>query len=385
MQVFLSLLLCISMLAWPTKIYAEGTSLESSRSYVVMELQSGQVLKEHNMNDAIPPASITKIMTMLLINEAVASGKIHWDDNVTVSEHAAGMGGSQVFMEEGEQQTVRDLLKCIAISSANDAAVTMAEHIGGSEPQFVDLMNKKAQELGMKDTTFKNACGLHVDGHVSSAYDVALMSRELMIKYPEMTKTLTTWMDSIIHRTRKGESEFGLSNTNKMLKWYSGITGLKTGYTPEAKHCVSATATRNGMSLVAVVLGGSDSKTRFREAGRLLDYGFANFTVKQGPQVGDIVGEATVEKGKSDTVNATVENSMTFVVAKGAVSDDPQYEIIFDESIVAPIYKGQKIGTLKYVVSDEETAEENLVAMEDVEKRGFKIFSKFKNMFKKDK
>ncbi|ONI41806.1 D-alanyl-D-alanine carboxypeptidase [Candidatus Epulonipiscium fishelsonii] len=320
---------------------------------------------------------------MLLINDAVASGKINWDDQVTVSEHAASMGGSQVFMEEGEQQTVKDLLKCIAISSANDAAVTMAEHIGGSEPQFVELMNKKAQELGMKDTTFKNACGLHIDGHVSSAYDVALMSRELMIKYPEMTKTLTTWMDSIIHRTRKGESEFGLSNTNKMLKWYSGITGLKTGYTPEAKHCVSATATRDGMSLVAVVLGGADSKARFREAGSLLDYGFANFAVKQGPQAGDIVGEANVSKGKADTVNVTVEKSMTFVVPKGTASGEPQYQIIFDESIVAPISQGQKIGILKYVVNDEETAEENLVAMEDVEKSGFP--NPFKNLFKKDK
>ncbi len=369
--VFILGMLCMPTLVLGEEVAEEGATAES-RSHVLMEASSGQVLKEHNMTDSIPPASITKIMTLLLIHDAVSDGKITWEEQVTVSEHAASMGGSQVFMEVGEQQTVRDLVKCIAIASANDAAVTMAEHIAGSEQQFVDMMNEKAQELGMENTTFKNACGLHVEGHVSSAYDVALMSRELITKYPDITKTMTIWMDTIVHRTKRGESEFGLTNTNKMLKWYPGITGLKTGYTPEAKHCVSATAKRDDMELIAVVLGGADSKARFREAGLLLDHGFANYTIKQGPQVGEVLAQVPVAKGTEDMVDATIEESMSFVVSKTAKDDNYEYSIEMDESLKAPVYKGQQVGEISCLLEDEVVGSAPLVAMNDVDKAGLK-------------
>lgn len=346
----------------------------TARSYVLMEANSGKVLLENNADQAVPPASITKVMTLLLIYDAINAGKITWDDKVTVSEHAASMGGSQVYMEPGEEQTVRDLVKCISISSANDAAVTMAEYVAGSEQQFVDMMNKKAQDLGMTHTVFKNACGLHAEGHVSTAKDVALMSRELITKYPEISKTATVWMDTIIHRTRKGESEFGLTNTNKMLKWYNGITGLKTGYTPEAKHCVSATASRDGMQLIAVVLGSEDGKVRFREAAGLLDYGYANYMVKTGPQVGEILGSSPVKKGDKDLVELTIEDSISFVVPKSNNASELTYEIVYEDKVIAPIYKGQKLGTITYSLDGKVVGETSLVAAADIGK------AKLKNM-----
>lgn len=209
------------------EVYENLTDLGlQSKSSILMEADTGTVIYEQNSHEKLAPASVTKVMTLLLIYEAVGDGKIKWDDMVTVSEHAAGMGGSQVFLEPLEQQTVADMTKCIAIASANDAAVAMAEYIGGSEEGFVELMNQKAKELGMEDTNFVNACGLDVDGHITSANDIALMSRELITKYPQVTEYTTTWQDSIVHKTRKGESEFGLTNTNKLLKWYDGATGL---------------------------------------------------------------------------------------------------------------------------------------------------------------
>lgn len=346
----------------------------TARSYVLMEGTSGKVLLENNKDTPFPPASITKVMTLLLINEAVESGKISWDDKVTVSEHAASMGGSQIFMEPGEEQTVRDLVKAICIASANDAAVAMSEYIAGSEQQFVDKMNARAQELGMTQTVFKNACGLHVDGHVSTANDIALMSRALITKYPDISKTLTTWMDTITHKTKKGESEFGLTNTNKMIKWYNGITGLKTGYTPQAKHCVSATATRDNMDLIAVVMGSQDGKIRFQEAAQLLDYGFSNYMVKTGPQVGEVLGTTPVKKGESDTANLTIEDTLNFVVPKGNTTSELTYDIVCDESVVAPVYKGQQLGTITYSMDGEVVGEAQLVAKEDVAK------AKLKNM-----
>ncbi|MGL6174289.1 MAG: D-alanyl-D-alanine carboxypeptidase family protein [Cellulosilyticaceae bacterium] len=346
----------------------------TARSYALMEAGSGKILLDYNMDEQMPLASVTKVMTLLLIYDAIDAGKITWDDKVTISEHAAGMGGSQAFMEPGEEQTVRDLVKCIGIASANDAAVAMAEYIGGSEQQFVDMMNKKAADLGMKNTVFKNACGLHVEGHVSSAKDVALMSKELITKYPDITKIMTVWMDKITHRTRRGESEFGLTNTNKMLKWYNGITGLKTGYTPEAKHCVSATAARDGMNLIAVILGSSDGKIRFREAAELLDYGFANYMVKTGPKVGEVLATMPVKKGEQDTVDLTIEESMSFVVPKNNTTSEVTYEVVYEENVVAPIYKGQKLGAITYSLDGNVVGEASLVAASDIGK------AKLKNM-----
>nr|WP_302596231.1 D-alanyl-D-alanine carboxypeptidase family protein [uncultured Cellulosilyticum sp.] len=350
-----------------------STMAETARSYILMEESSGKVLLEKEADTPYPPASITKIMTLLLINEAIAQGKINWDDTVTISEHAAHMGGSQVFMEPGEEQTVRDLVKCICIASANDAAVAMSEYVAGSEEQFVQMMNDKAKELGMNNTVFKNACGLHVEGHVSTARDIAIMSRELVKNYPEITKVVTTWMDSIVHRTRRGESEFVLSNTNKMLKWYSGITGLKTGYTPEAKHCVSATATRDNMGLIAVIMGAQDGKIRFREAAQLLDYGFANYKVKMGPEMGTIIGSVPIKKGTAETLDVATDETKGFVVPKGGSNAELTYEIAYTRNpVIAPVKKGDVVGSVTYYLGGETVGEGNIVAASDMDKATLK-------------
>lgn len=344
----------------------------TARSYVLIEEASGKILLENNKDMPLPPASITKIMTLLLINDAIASGKITWEDKVTISEHAAHMGGSQVFMEPGEEQNVRDLVKCICIASANDAAVAMGEYIAGSEEKFVEMMNARGKGLGMKQTVFKNACGLHEEGHISTAYDIALMSRELMKKYPEMSKILTIWMDSIVHKTRRGESEFGLSNTNKMIKWYKGITGLKTGYTPEAKHCVSATARRDGMGLIAVVMAAADGKTRFREAGQLLDYGFANYRVKAGPQVGTVVGKTLVKKGDKTYIEGVTDETKAFVVKKDEGNAELTYDIKYTEKLCAPITKGEQIGTITYYLEGNKVGDAPIIAAYNVGKARLK-------------
>lgn len=369
------MLLCCSQVlavAAPEKMNSNGTMAATARSYVLMEQSSGKILLERNGEDELPPASITKIMTLLLINEAIDAGKINWDDKVSISEHAAHMGGSQVFMEPGEEQTVRDLVKCICIASANDAAVAMSEYIAGSEEQFVELMNKRAKELGMNHTTFKNACGLHVEGHVSCAKDIALMSRALLEEHPEMTKVLTTWMDSITHRTRRGESEFGLSNTNKMLKWYKGITGLKTGYTPQAKHCVSATATRDNMNLIAVIMGAQDGKIRFREAAELLDYGFANYGVKLGPTIGTIIAQVPVKKGNAKMADVAVAETKAFVVPKSHMKSELTYEMQYNEPMMAPIQKGQEVGKMTFYLDGNEVGECSLVAASNIDKATLK-------------
>lgn len=363
---------CTNIFGETVKQAQSQTMAATARSYILMEQSSGQVLLEHRSEEALPPASITKIMTLLLINEAIDAGKINWDDRVTISEHAAHMGGSQVFMEPGEEQTVRDLVKCICIASANDAAVAMSEYVAGSEEQFVALMNKRAQELGMQHTTFKNACGLHEEGHVSCAKDIALMSRALLEAHPEMSKVLTTWMDSIIHRTRRGESEFGLSNTNKMIKWYRGITGLKTGYTPQAKHCVSATATRDQMNLIAVIMGAADGKTRFKEAAQLLDYGFANYRVKVGPTIGTIIAQQEVKKGNMKQIDVATAETKSFVVPKSNINSELTYTLSYTAPLVAPIAKGEAVGRIVYYLEGNEVGEGKIVSATEVKKATIK-------------
>ena len=259
---------------------ANNASLDiTAKAAVLIENNSGRILYQKEKDKKLIPASITKIMTLLLIFEALEQKKISLNDSVSVSEYAAKMGGSQVFLEPGETQTVNDMIKCISIASANDAAVAMAEFIAGSENAFVKKMNQKAKALGMKNTHFRNCNGLDdtiESGHYSSAYDVALMSRELVSRHPDISKYSTVWMDEITHSTKKGETKFGLTNTNKLIRTYSGITGLKTGSTSKAKYCLSATAKRNGISLTAVVMAAPDHKIRFAQAASLLDYGFAN-------------------------------------------------------------------------------------------------------------
>lgn len=366
------MLVCTEVFAKADQQAAPQTMAATARSYVLMEQSSGQILLERDSEKPFPPASITKVMTLLLINEAIDAGKINWDDRVTISEHAAHMGGSQVFMEPGEEQTVRDLVKCICIASANDAAVAMSEYVAGSEEQFVELMNKRAQELGMTHTTFKNACGLHVEGHVSCAKDIGLMSRALLEEHPEMSKVLTTWMDSITHRTRRGESEFGLSNTNKMIKWYNGLTGLKTGYTPQAKHCVSATATRDQMGLIAVIMGAADGKIRFQEAAQLLDYGFANYQVKVGPEIGTIIAQQPIKKGTEKQIDVATAETKTIVVPKAGANSELTYELKYKDALIAPIHKGDEVGQIIYYLDGNEVGEGTLVSASEVNKATLK-------------
>lgn len=340
----------------------------SAQSVILVEASGGSVLYENNSDEKLPPASITKVMTLLLIYEAVRDGKINWDDNVTVSAHAASMGGSQVFLEEGETQTVADMTKCIAIASANDAAVAMAEYIGGSEDGFVQQMNERAKQLGMNNTTFKNACGLDTDGHLTTARDISIMSRELIYNFPEIIQYTTTWQDTITHKTRRGESEFGLTNTNKLVKWYNGATGLKTGSTGKAKYCLSATAEKNGMQLIAIIMAAPDNKARFSEAIKLLDYGYANYAVVKGAAKDDVVGEIPVAKGKHETVVLKMGADITALMKKGGSEPIITYEI--PESISAPVEENQKVGEAMYTVDGKETARADIVSAEAVERAG---------------
>jgi D-alanyl-D-alanine carboxypeptidase (penicillin-binding protein 5/6) len=354
-----------------------------SPSAVLMEAKSGKVLYEKNMNEKRFPASTTKIMTLLLIYEAVEKGQISWDDKVVVSEHAASMGGSQVFLEPNEEQTVATMTKCIAVASANDASVAMAEHIAGSEEEFVKLMNEKAKELGMKNTHFVNASGLHDADHVTSAYDIALVSRALITKYPEIHKLTTIWQDHIIHKTRRGEEEFGLTNTNNLIKWYPGANGLKTGFTPESMYCLSGTAERDGLSLIAVVMGAKSKQARNSEVAKMLNYGFANFTIIKGQPAGTVVGTVEVAKGNPDTVEGVIKKEVQLLVNKKLANEKIEFKLELPESIQAPVTKGMKIGEIVYIFKGKEIARSDIVAATDVKKAGFKemVNSLLKNWF----
>lgn len=353
----------------PINIFAEEVpSLNvDAKAAILLEPTTGKVIIEQNSHEKLSPASITKVMTLLLIYEAVNQGKINWDDMVTVSEHAANMGGSQIFLEVFEQQTVRDLTKSIAIASANDAAVAMAEFLAGSEEGFVVKMNEKAKELGMKNTNFVNACGLDAEGHLTSAYDIALMSQELMNKYPQVLDLTQIWMDTIVHDTARGKEEFGLANTNKMLRSYSGATGLKTGSTGDALFCISATAEREELNLIAVILGSPTSAIRFNEARKLLDYGFANYVVSQGEPAGEPKGEVKVYKGKEDSVEVVVKEQISVVRPKGNhVELESKVEML--DGLNAPVEIGTKAGEVIYISEGKEVGRSDIVTSKDVEK-----------------
>lgn len=358
---------CLPALA-AEKQYENLTDLGlTSKSALLMEEDTGTILYEQNSHEALPPASVTKVMTLLLIYEGERNGKFDWTDTVQVSEHAASMGGSQVFLEEGETQTAADMTKSIAIASANDAAVAMAEFLAGSEEAFVQKMNERAKELGMEDTNFVNACGLDTEGHVSSAYDIALMSRELMENFPEIKEYTTTWQDSIVHKTRRGEETFGLTNTNKLIQWYDGATGLKTGSTGNALYCLSGTAERDGMGLIAVVMAAPDYKVRFREVMQLLDYGFANYAIEKGREKGYVMGEVPVEKGMTDTVEAVVAEEISVLVPKGKEAQwETKTELL--PAVSAPVEAGTKVGELVYLRDGEEVGRVELTAGENVAK-----------------
>lgn len=372
-------IISINIFAKDTKSTDENTLNLSSKSAILMEATTGKILFENNSNEKLPPASVTKIMTLLLIYEAIENGKIKWEEEVTISEHAASMGGSQIFLEPMEQQTVKDLTKSIAIASANDAAVAMAEFIGGSEENFVKMMNEKAKNLGLENTNFENACGLDTDttNHYMSAKDIAIISQQLMYKYPEIKEFTTKWQDTIIHKTKKGETEFGLTNTNKLIKWYDGATGLKTGSTGKALYCLSGTAERNGLSLIAVVMGAPDPKVRFQEVMKMFDFGFANYEIVECEPKGKVVANIPIFKGKEETINGIIKESVNIVLKKGK---DKQFETKIDviDSIKAPFEEGTKLGEIVYIQNGEKIGSSDIIAEKTVEKAG--IIDIFKNL-----
>ncbi len=362
--------ICVCFMMHSVVVFAESnTDLGlNAKSAILMEESTGNILYESNPDERLPIASVTKVMTMLLIMEAVDSGKISLDDMVTVSENAMSYGGSTMFLETGEQLTVNDMLKGIAVASANDGCVAMAEHLAGSESAFVDMMNEKVKELGMENTHFMNTNGLDEDDHYSSARDVAIMSRELM-KHETIFNYTSIWMDTL----RGGK--FQLANTNKLIRFYDGANGLKTGSTSKALCCLSAAAKRNDMQLIAVVLGAPTSAERFASAKSLLDYGFANYAVNTQITAGDEVQKIAVEKGVDKEVGVVAGDSCSTLVKKGQ-EDNITKEIKIDETITAPIEAGQKIGTMTISRDGEVIADIDLNASSAVEKKGIGLIIK---------
>ena len=342
-----------------------------SPSAVLIEGSTGTILFEKNKDEKLKPASITKIMTLLLIYEALEAGQINMMDDVTVSEHAASMGGSQVYLEPNEVQNIETMIKCISIASANDASVAMAEHIGGSEEEFVARMNERAKELGMNNTNFVNCCGLDADNHYSSAYDVAIMSRELITRFPEISNYATIWMDTFVHTTRKGRTEFGLTNTNKLIRSYKGITGLKTGSTSVAKYCLSATARRNDMDLIAVILAAPDTKTRFAEAAKLLNYGFANYSIFVDDNKDLSLEPVAVVKGVKESVNGKIGGDFSYLCSKGESSENIRKEIVLYDEVKAPLTTEDKIGDIIYYYDNKKIGSVDILASEDIRQAGY--------------
>lgn len=351
-----------------TEIIKETSIGIDAPHVVLMEALTGTILYEKEAHTSVPPASVTKIMTMLLIFDALEEGKIKLEDQVAVSEKAASMGGSQVFLEPNEKQTVDTMLKCIAIASANDACVAMAEYVSGSEEAFVNQMNERAKALGMENSHFVNCNGLDVEGHVISAYDVALMSRELLGKYPQVHEYCTIWMDTIVHNTAKGSAEFGLSNTNKLIRQYECCTGLKTGSTSEAGFCVSATAKKNGMELIAVVMNGETSKSRFQDAVTMLNYGFANYQLYHDTdEQREKLTEIPVSNGVQMQVTPVYEKEFSYLLTNGENFSDVEKRLELSEELAAPLAKGQEIGKLMYYHGNQKLGEIAILAKESVE------------------
>ena len=328
------------VLVWGMAVPCWGVELTlTSHAALLMEKTTGQILYAQNEHEARPPASVTKIRTVLLTMEAIDSGRIALDDMVTVSAYAAGMGGSQVFLAEGEQMSVDDLLKAVCVSSGNDAAVALAEHVAGVTELFVEQMNNRARELGMNDTHFVNCTGLTAEGHVTSAYDIALMSRELLLHHPEVRNYTTIWMDTL----RSGT--FGLSNTNKLIRFYDGATGLKTGFTQEAGYCISATAERDGMELIAVIMKGNTSDSRNADAKTLLNYGFSTYALVD-VQPEEPLPVLPVVLGTADTVSAVLpEEGRTLLLEKSQTGGLAQ-TVELPETVAAPVCAGDRLGTL---------------------------------------
>ena len=359
------LALCLLLTALPTA--AQAAQLETAgKSAVLMDAATGTVLYEKNAHEKLPPASVTKVMTMLLIMEAIDAGKIGWDDTVTTSEAAAAKGGSQIYLKVGETMVVADMLKSIAVSSANDCACAMAEHIAGSEDAFVALMNQRASELGMNDTHFVNCTGLDDDPaakeHLTSAFDIALMSRQLLAHHPKIKDFTTIWMDTV----RGGA--FGLANTNKLVRFYQGCTGLKTGFTSAAGYCLSASAQRDNMELIAVVMGAETSKDRFASCKQMLDYGFANYALITPAPEGETV--VPVKLGNAASVKAIPAEATALLIDKGQ-RNQVLIRTELSDSVTAPVSQGQKLGTLTVQVGDQILSQIPMVAEAGVQRRSW--------------
>lgn len=352
----------------PTSITGGAVGMTvDAKSAILIDAGSGTVLFDQNSHDRLPPASVTKVMTMLLIMEAIDRGQMSLEDKVTISEKAASMGGSQMYMEPGEQQKLETLMMGIAIASANDACVAAAEHHSGTADIFVENMNKRAKELGMMDTNFVNTNGLPVANHYTSAYDIALMSKELL-KHDKIHDWFSIWMTNItVGLPGKKQTELGLTNTNRLIKTYPGANGIKTGFTQEAGYCLSASAKKGDLSLIAVIMGSSTTKVRFAEAAKLLDYGFANYDSVKLAEKGEPMGTVVIEKGAPNLVNAVAPDHVSVLVNKGE-KDTIRGELVFKESISAPVAKGDQLGELVIYKKDKEIARYPVVAEEKVNK-----------------
>ena len=375
MKVLLSWLLSVGVLLQllsPSVQLVRADQVETeSPSVILMEVTTGTVLAEKNAQEQRSPASITKIMTLLLIFEELEKGTLHLEDEVITSAHAKSMGGSQVYLEEGEKQTVETMIKCIVVASGNDASVAMAEHIAGSEAGFVDKMNQKAKELGMKDTHFEDCCGLtDSDGHYTTAEDVARMSRELITKYPQILNYSSIWMENITHVTAQGTKEFCLTNTNKLIRSIDGVVVLKTGSTSKARFCISAVAKRENLTLLAVVMGAPDSKIRNRDAASLLNYGFGSCQMYEADNE-EKLSPAPVQRGVEDTVKCRILEPFCYLDMEGRNLENIEKEIQIKEGITAPVKKGDVLGKAVFMLDGEVIGETDIIATENVEKAGF--------------
>lgn len=345
----------------------------TSEAAILMEAQTGTVICEKNQDERVSPASITKIMTLLLIYDALHDGRLQLSDKVTTSAHAKSMGGSQVFLEEGEVQTVETMIKCIVIASGNDASAAMAEHISGSEDAFVAAMNQKAGELEMTGTHFVDCCGLtDSDDHYTTAKDVALMARALITNYPEISEYATIWMENITHETKRGSSEFGLSNTNKLLKMANNfeVTGLKTGSTAKAGYCFCGTAVKDGLNLIAVVMDAPDYKIRFSEVQQLLNYGFANCRAYKDDNPPELLPMA-VKDGQKEWVTLAYEQPFSYITFRGENPEDIRSELVLDNHLMPPFEAGTRAGRLVYYLDGQEIGNTAVVVTEGVERAGF--------------
>lgn len=376
LSLLMLLCLCVNIFTYmmPMQVYAAPEV--SAPSYIVMEASTGQVICEQDANTKRSPASITKIMTLLIVFEHLKNGRISLQDTVTTSAHAKSMGGSQVFLEEGETQTLETMIKCIAVASGNDASVAVAEYIAGSEGEFVKLMNEKADSLGLQNTHFEDCCGLtDSDNHYTSAKDVAIMSRELITKYPEVFKYTKIWMEDMEHRTSQGTSVFTLSSTNKLLKRYEWATGLKTGSTSKALYCLSATANKDGMELIAVIMAAPDNNSRFSDAISLLNYGYS-VSKMYTDENKDPLPAQKVHGGVEDYVNLAYAGEFNFLDTAGNNLNDIEKEIRLPDIIEAPVAEGYAVGEAVYKLNGNRIGSVSIIAVKDVEKAGYKDYLK---------